>query len=377
MSEKTEKTVDYAVDSEDFYFNKSDLVVTIEPRERQPLKVDDDVRLPAYMRTYIEELSRDCCVYYMSPNGTNTIKSVSYGKEESAACFPLNEETVRVTMDQLKAQHPQDNKDKDSIKFPILQHYHPEYQSPPSSYRREPSESLRKALQPEPYHNNLLLNVGPIVMPNGQQVIPPFKSRVKFEPIFGSATIYAIVPTRKGVDIDGLIRVTETFRFDITDESLKNRYPEVYNGGRPEVGLEIPRETSDPALDLTACMFSIPPEYDKSELYLVIQLSKVLTGDGDKAASPYMRASGAPETHKHEESCRRLHNFRQPLAISIWRLFDDSGLLIPSPKSHHSELLSPPFYSLRTCINDSMLKQVGSHSNRLFRPFIYIFVVYS
>jgi hypothetical protein len=83
----------------------------------------------------------------------------------------------------------------------------------------------------------------------------------------------------------------------------------------------------------------------------------VLTGDGDRAVAPYLRSSGIPEAGKHEDSCRRLYSFRQPLAISIWKLFDDAGNLIAAPRSSCPEILTLPFYCMRSCINDLLLKQ--------------------
>lgn len=354
----------FTVDSEDFYFNKSDLVVSIESRSRTPLKVDDEMRLPAYMRTYFDEISRDCCVYSMAPTAPNQLASAPYQKYDSDACFPLNEEIVRVTAEQLKAQQPSCslnlNQQKD---LPILQHYHPDYSNPPSTFKREPPEGLKKVLQEEPFHHRMLMNMGPIVMPEDGQNIPAFKPRIKFEPIFGSATIYAVVPSRKSFDVEDLVRVTEAFHFDASEQSFKDKYPEVYHGGRPDKGLSIPTATSDAALDLSACMFSIPVEYRKSDLFLVVQLSKVLTGDGDRAVAPYLRSSGIPEATKHEDSCRRLHHFRQPLAISIWKIFDDAGNMTPSPRYNMRNMLTLHFYCMRSCINDVLLKQVCNISS--------------
>lgn len=346
----------YSVDTEDFYFNKSDLVVNIEPRERSPLHVDDELRLPPYMHTCIEELSRDLCVYYMAPKAPDVLPVEKYVKDEPNTCFPMNEEAIGVTIDQLKAQHPKEQlvplKD-----VPLLQHYHPEYRNPISTFKRSPSEKLRKILEEEPFNYNLMLNLGPVVQPEKGQKIPMFKSRIKFEPIFGAVTIYAVVPSRRSFESEDMVRVSETFHFDATDQMFKEKYPEVYQGGRPDVGLPVPPSTPDVALNLSACILFIPVEFQRSDLFLVVQLSKVLTGDGDKAVAPYLRSSGIPEPVRHEDACRRLHQFRQPLAISIWKLFDDAGNLVPNPKSGLADMLSLPFYCLRSCINDATLKQ--------------------
>lgn len=348
---------DFVVDSEDFYFNKSELVVKIEPRHRQPLRLNDEIRLPPYMHTCIEELSRDCCVYYMAPSAPNEISTEKYTRDEPDGCFPLNEEAVRVTMDQLKAQQPMESvlPPKD---IPLLQHYHPEYANPQSTFKRSPPDQLRKILLEEPFNFNMLLNLGPIVLLDDGQRANAFKSRIKFEPVFGTATIYAAVPSRRSLDVEDLVRVTESFCFDATEKAFKDKYPEVYLGGRPEMGLPVPIAACDAALDLSACMFSIPMEFRKADLYLVLQLSKVLTGDGDKAVAPYLRSSGIPEPVKHEDSCRRLYNFRQPLAISVWKLFDENGGLLQTPRSNRPDYLTLQFYCLRSCINDVGLKQI-------------------
>jgi hypothetical protein len=271
----------FVVDSGDFCFNKSELGVSIEARGRPPLRAGADMRLPAYVRTCLEELSRDCCVYYQSPGGPSAIPAAAYPRQDSEANFPMNEEVVRLAMDQLKAQQPAEQtatpqSGAASTDRPILQHYHPDYTSPPSSFKRAPPHALRRALQEEPFNRNMLLNVGPITQPAEGQSMAAFKPRLRFEPIFGSVAVYAVVPSRKSFDIEDLVRVTESFNFDVTDQMSKDKYPEVYEGGRPKGEGDTP-DPADAAAGLSACLFSVPMEYRKDDLFLVVQLTKVTT----------------------------------------------------------------------------------------------------
>ncbi len=294
---------------------------------------------PPYIYTCLEEISRNCCTYSVFLSGRGDVKMVPYQKTASSTNFPFNEET-RISANK---QYADSQFTKSELTQSILQHYQPDFPSPPSTYKREPPSHLKKVLEEEPFNYYLLMSVGPIVLPPGAQQIEALKCRAKFEPIFGCATIYALV---KSSAEENLIRVSESFHFDCTGDTFRDKVPEIYGSD------------ADAASKLSACLFNIAPEYKKADLFLVVQLSKVLTSDGDKAVSAYMRSS-FPEKERHEDSLRRLADYRQPLALSFWKLFDESERLQRSSRTSAPDTLNLQFYGLRNCINDATLKQVG------------------
>lgn len=148
-----------------------------------------------------------------------------------------------------------------------------------------------------------------------------------FEPIFGTACIYSIID-------DEIFRVTETFSFDATPENIRQQYGLVYN----DIERDNPVRAINRSGDYSGCnvnvgdcsgaqthlhMFNavVPEELNFRDLFLVVQLSKILTSDQDKAVQPYMQRNPPPEISKHAEACMRLCKFQQPLGIGTCESF--------------------------------------------------------
>lgn len=83
----------------------------------------------------------------------------------------------------------------------------------------------------------------------------------------------------------------------------------------------------DPVTLVRKALFELPADLKNDNLFLVAHLTKVLSGDGDKAIEPYVKKAKL-DAAKVEEACRRLANYRQPLAYGAIRVFDQTGAYV-------------------------------------------------
>jgi len=104
----------------------------------------------------------------------------------------------------------------------------------------------------------------------------------------------------------------------------------------------------------------------------VVQLSKVLSSDADKAVQPYLpRSTSMPAADhvKHLEACERLSSYRQPIGIGVLRFTDDSGRISGTNMSYKMEAdyntveMGVTLFCQRIILSDQQIGQVsGSHS---------------
>ena len=170
--------------------------------------------------------------------------------------------------------------------------------------------------------------------------------QTSFEPLFGSFSIYTIVG-------DDLIRITENFYFDATDVNIRFFYPELYPIESSVATVNVGDANSSEGY-INKFNVTIPEELREIDLFIVVQLSKILSCDADKAVAPYKSyANVPPDIKKHTELCKRLINFRQPVGLGIIRLNDEAGKL-------EKEVLrvQVPLYAQKHTIGDNALHQV-------------------
>jgi len=167
-----------------------------------------------------------------------------------------------------------------------------------------------------------------------------------FEPLFGTFSIYTLVG-------EELIRITENFCFDATDVSIRKLYPELYPVSSSKANVNVGDANCVNGF-INKFNVTIPEELREIDLFIVVQLNKILSCDADKAVSPYKSyANVPPDIKKHAELCKRLINFRQPIGIGIIRLNDEAGKL-------EKEILrvQVPLYVQKHTIGDNTLHQV-------------------
>ncbi len=175
-----------------------------------------------------------------------------------------------------------------------------------------------------------------------------------FEPIFGSICLYTFLG-------DDLLRISETFHFDGTPESIRKQYAWAYipqEEGSSEGGAQSLSGTSVNVADGSGAqthmnMFNatIPDELRDKDLFLVVQLSKILSTDADKAVAPYYQRGALPDLEKHKEACRRLAKFRQPVAMGVARIND----CLQGGKSE----VRCPMYVQKLCVSEGFIASVS------------------
>ena len=167
--------------------------------------------------------------------------------------------------------------------------------------------------------------------------------RSPFEPIFMSLILFCFQ--------DGnFVRISESHHWDITPKQVKPRYPFIYpNISQSEYMSNYQLYENSP------CIFSIPSDLANENVFIVVQLSKVLSGNTESALAPYQKTSNnlkLDET-KHIESCERLQDYRQTLGFGVIRVFDENGVC----GQHGGPNVSFPIYALKQATTDSELGQ--------------------
>lgn len=185
-----------------------------------------------------------------------------------------------------------------------------------------------------------------------------------FEPLFGSAAFYVIID-------DEIHRITESFHFDAAQESLRRYYGTCYLDSE---GTEIHpvatqnynftgqcvnvADASGEKSHLHMCNALIPEELRYRDIFLVVQLSKIMSGDATLAPQPYYPRQPTPDFAKHKEACERLSSYRQPVGIGIVKVNDESGRLMGAVSMGE---FSVPFYAQKVILSDQQIQQVISH----------------
>lgn len=221
----------------------------------------------------------------------------------------------------------------------VLQSYQPGYDYWLSTFRKHYPENKVHMLTPSYYDFSMLLKIHKCAI-----------KQKPFEPIFGSVCFYAFIN-------DEFHRVTESFYFDATQESVRRSFKRAYApGGNTDTDFSYSvADVTGTHSHLNMFAMNLPKELRNGELYMVIQLSKILSSDPDKALLPYLSKGTLPsDQQKHRDACERLSHFRQPLGFSVSKLFDENGkLLIPWMGRN-----ALPVYAQRVCLNDMLIGQV-------------------
>jgi hypothetical protein len=183
-----------------------------------------------------------------------------------------------------------------------------------------------------------------------------------FEPLFGSATIYSIID-------DEIHRISESFHFDAAGESMRRYYGTCYvdTDGQEIVSTASKiidfggscinvADGSGERTHMHMCHATVPDELRYKDLFLIVQLSKFMSCDAEKATAPYYTRGQAPDPPKQKESCERLCRYRQPVGLGILRLCDENGKL--SGATSQGELLIP-MYCQKICLSDQQIHLVS------------------
>lgn len=323
----------------------------------------DDPYPSLYFRTCLEELTRNYLCYTVAAEDSPTLEMQdSKPKNTASLRFPSVEQLDALEVSSSKTDGKSCTKEEEkeaSNKSRFLCVYHPHASPQLSNFRRVPLDSKQIVGDWSCGYTKLLVNIGP-------KFKVRYNKHVFFEPLFGSVSLYSI---NKKIDTD-ITKITESFHFDATPPSLRDSYGKVYKTdldpddcGKDNEGKEkeVEPQAVNPLSECSRCLFCIPTSIlDTHDIFLVVQLSKVLSGEPDKALVPYIspdrkslmgNSSSDTQLSHAMASCNRLHRFRQPVGLSAVKVFNSDGTV-----NSEKVGLVAPVYSMKHCCNDYTLK---------------------
>lgn len=332
--------VRFSLEGDEFKLPENEVIVDIESRDIRHHVVETSHsttidNVPPYLTTCYDELSREFCSYSVAEMSPSHVPLVSYSNVVGAvggATFP----------EEVGAAHPNQAA---AIGKRFLQHYHPCYPSWQSTFKHSPPDS-RHLLAPGP---KALTTDSHLLV----ELAPALHMKVEFEPLFGSMALYMF-------EGDRCHRLSESFHFSCTSPTVRQRYKDVYRFSEDDLPPEVRREMPEVFTPPNLCMFTIPDELKRRDVFLVIQLGKVLTADAEKAIAPYQRSSSVPPVPKHVEACRRLYPFRQPVGFAVLKLFE-----MDSRASRRQVPLKFNFLAMKATFSEG---QIGQLIRDLYPP---------
>lgn len=242
------------------------------------------------------------------------------------------------TVPLVKMELENDDLSPDLLVSGILQQYHPGYSEWTSTFRKVPQDT-RHLLS-----GKVLSDTNLVIKLKKCQLGPK-----SFEPLFGSICLYSAI----GEDLH---RISETFYFDATPLEVRKQYafayvPETqesttdFSGSSVNVG-----DGSGSGAHMDMFCATIPEELRGKDMFVVLQLSKILSTDADKAVAPYYPRASAPDADKNREFCKRLARFRQPVALGFVRINE-------CLKGGKTEVKFP-LYAQKLCVSEGFIAQV-------------------
>ena len=341
-----------------FDYNVEHINVAIESfsSKRPPLCDQEDIsKVPCYVLTGIDEHTRNFCSY-TSAIQDRQVATVCYNPKSKGIKFNELEEYQPLKFASIVKSQPisglsptSNSSDMDCPSSNIIKHYHPGYLPWISPHTRSPSE-LQCLLTDRPTTDTYLflrlLSCGP---------------KQFYEPLFGSVSLYKVLP-------DGQIaKINENFHFDFTPSEIRKDYGSVYgydvtsSSNSKATGSEsVGNSEFNPITNCKSCLFTIPNDLRDQNIYAIFQLSKVLTCDGDKACSPYIKGNSGTlqpnEYTKHKDSCQRLSQYRQQIGVCAIKVFDKQWRV----GQFGSPTVAAPFHALKSGgITDTLIGQVS------------------
>lgn len=356
----------YAIDRPDLILMEKQLQVEIIQRAKEYKGKASNITKTIYSKLVFEEFSRKYETITVAPSFPSILDSTDYHNLNSSLLrFPDVDESN--TLENNSSQ----------IKFPehtrVIHNYHPLSIPQPSTFRKITTGNKNLVDNCSVGFTKLLVSIGP------KEKIT-YKNKFS-EPIFGTVSLYAL--NKRG---DGdLVKIAETFNFDATPNDIRHTFQHVYRANTlNDLSLNdsnIPLHFN-PIGNISKCLFTFPTELQNTQdIFLVIELSKVLTGDPDRSLLPYIYpdkknlfgGSSANEANSMQEVCTRLRKFRQPLGISVVKVFNDGQVF----QNQNSGGCILSVFALKYCLNDAGLKQVRIIYNLFYITFSLSFLISS
>lgn len=170
--------------------------------------------------------------------------------------------------------------------------------------------------------------------------------RPMFEPLFLTIGLYCITPT-------GFQRITESFHWNIprvdsiNAKSMTEKYQYLYGS--------IANEAYCKQHGNIPIICSIPESISLEDVYIVVYISKLLSGNIESSINPYLKQSSVKiDDTKHSESCLRLNNYRQMFGWGALRLLDEQKSCMCLNNSN----VNMPIFAMRQAMNDNQLGSI-------------------
>jgi hypothetical protein len=338
------------VESSDFLLPEDQVEVHIVPKERSLKIIKYALRTgPLYLTTCYEEFSRKLISVHISSDSPSSVE--------------LDKSLVETT-----------NGERSFLPQNLLKYYNPGYEYWKSTFKRSPADPKLFSGDPESPSSTANVNFNLLLKLHKCN----FKQKC-FEPIFGTACLYTFIN-------DELTRITEQFYFDATPEHIRQQYKKVYTGFGTATHSPLPggaTTTSEKSIfygtsinigdatqinpHLNMFLISFPKEIKfQGDIYMIIQLNKVLTNEPEKAILPYCKGGTSIEQQKLKENADRLFKFRQPLAFGIIKVFDQNGRLSGTSAGGNQSF---PLFAQKLCFTDLAFAQVGIYHFFFFSSF--------
>jgi hypothetical protein len=242
--------IGFHLEGDDYKTPENEIVVDIEVRELTPHITESSTSpTPAYLNTCYDEFSREFCSYSIADSSLNNVSLVSY--EDT-----MKNDTILFPDEKKESNQKSNDKLNRHI---FLQHYHPYYPRWSSTFKHSPLDTRH------------MLATGPRIINTDNHILfeinPIYGTKAEFEPIFGSMILYTFIN-------DACVRLSESFHFDCTARNIKNKFRDVYNS--EDIDKNNPSEFFIPT---NLSLFTIPEEFHNKDVFVVIQLTKVLTGE--------------------------------------------------------------------------------------------------
>ena len=258
-----------------------------------------------------------------------------------------------------------DSKDTSNVKYShkqgqsFMDHYNPIRSSPLIARlpKKMTIELERQLIAPNNRQDtNLFLQL----LDCKARAIVDGQTRECFEPLFAYITIYTTNNNGDG------IRVSETICIDITTKTIKETYLDLYDLSSQEAievdnckkidlsTIKVTRNHNPESFNsINSVICSMPNAYCDKDLYLVVQIVKVLTHEPDKAIAPYCKYN-VMDIEKRKNKIRRLFRYRQNVGIGVVKLFNEQGIV----GSNGGPNVTVPVYAQKVCWNDQQIGQV-------------------
>lgn len=266
----------------------------------------------------------------------------------------------------------------------ILRLYDPSYEGISSSLQMVPNDRLRRLIHPTQSSLDFALHINFAVSHNQIAELT--------EPVFANLALYSINNNSNSANLSTstptATRVSECLHIDLSPDHIKARFAYVYenaddlkDGPISDRAVPIKSEKSRTATGRDAitmtinehCFVTLPTNINKNDLYIVIQLTKVLTPENEKTGSRLRSTREERLVTDPDEAYRRLHKYRQIIGLGVMKVYPGADGIVAGEGDVLRCLISP----FKASINSTVIAQVSIFGDKIIDFLFTLFTSYS